>query len=76
MFDLDFAGRILPFDSDAAKQFAAIAAQRRTIGRPISQIDTQITAIARSHNATIATRNVSDFEECGIVIVNPWEEEP
>jgi predicted nucleic acid-binding protein len=74
MFDLDFAGRILPFDSDAAKQFAAIAAQRRTLGRPISQIDAQIAAITRSHNATLATRNVSDFEECGITIVNPWEE--
>jgi predicted nucleic acid-binding protein len=74
MFDLDFAGRILPFDSDAAKQFAVIAAQRRTLGRPISQIDAQIAAITRSHNATLATRNVSDFEECGITIVNPWEE--
>jgi toxin FitB len=74
MFDLDFAGRILPFDAEAAKQFAAIAAQRRTLGRPISQIDAQIAAITRSHNATLATRNVSDFEECSIVIVNPWEE--
>jgi toxin FitB len=74
MFDLDFAGRILPFDAEAAKQFAAIASHRRTLGRPISQIDAQIAAITRSHNATLATRNISDFEECGIVIVNPWEE--
>ena len=50
-----------------------IAARRRMIGRPISQIDAQIAAIALSHNATLATRNVSDFEECGIKIVNPWE---
>jgi toxin FitB len=75
MFDLDFAGRILPFDVKAAKQFAAISAHGRTLGRPISQIDAQIAAIARSHNATLATRNVTDFEECGITIVNPWEEE-
>lgn len=71
MFDIDFAGRILPFDSDAAQQFAVIAAKRRTIGRPIAQIDAQIAAIARSHHATLATRNVADFEECGIDIVNP-----
>ena len=72
MFDLDFARRILAFDSDSARQFAIIAATRRTIGRPISQIDAQIAAIALSHNATLATRNVSDFEQCGIEIINPW----
>lgn len=73
MFELDFTGRILPFDTDAAQLFATIAAKRRKIGRPISQIDAQIAAIARCHNATLATRNVDDFRECGIDIVNPWE---
>lgn len=75
MFELDFAQRILPFNSDAAQLFATIAAKRRTLGRPISQIDAQIAAIVRSHNATLATRNVADFEECGIDIINPWEKE-
>jgi len=74
MFDIDFALRIIPFDSDAAQQFAVISANRRKIGRPIAQIDAQIAAIARSHNATLATRNVSDFEECNIEIINPWED--
>lgn len=73
MFNIDFAGRILPFDSDAAKKFGIIAAKRRIMGRPISQIDAQIAAIALSHHATLATRNVADFEECGIKIINPWE---
>jgi toxin FitB len=63
MFEIDFDGRILPFDVDAAPLFATIVAKRRTIGRPISQIDAQIAAIARSHHATLATRNVDDFEE-------------
>jgi toxin FitB len=31
-----FAGRILPFDSLAAREFAAIVAERRRIGRPIN----------------------------------------
>lgn len=75
MFELDFTRRILPFSSDAAQQFAIIAAKRRTIGRPISQIDAQIAAIASSHHATLATRNVDDFEECGIDIINPWNKE-
>jgi predicted nucleic acid-binding protein len=72
MFELDFTGRILPFDADAAQLFATIAAKRRKIGRPISQIDAQIAAIASFYNATLATRNVDDFTECGIDIVNPW----
>ena len=75
MFDIDFARRILPFDVDAAQKFAIIAAKRRKIGRPIAQIDAQIAAIAYSHQATLATRNVADFEECAIKIVNPWEKE-
>ncbi len=73
MFELDFTGRILPFDIKAAHLFANIATVIRKIGRPISQIDAQIAAITRSHNATLATRNVDDFEECGIEIINPWE---
>ena len=73
MFELDFIGRILPFDTKAAQLFATIAAERRKIGRPISQVDAQIAAITRFHNATLATRNVDDFHECGIEIINPWE---
>ena len=68
----DFSGRILPFDSPAAVAFAEIAAERRQAGRPISQADAQIAAIARSRGAALATRNVPDFEGCGIEIVNPW----
>ncbi|WP_419553209.1 type II toxin-antitoxin system VapC family toxin [Candidatus Poriferisodalis sp.] len=70
-FEVLFAERVLPFDSDAAQAFAAIAATRRSVGHPISQADCQIAAIARSVGASIATRNVSDFEGCGIDVVNP-----
>jgi predicted nucleic acid-binding protein len=68
----DFGGRILPFDSPAAIAFAEIAAQRRQAGRPISQADAQIAAIARSRGAVLATRNVPDFEGCGVEVINPW----
>ncbi len=73
MFSEDFAGRVLPFDQAAAVAFANIASQRRHNGTPISQADAQIAAICYTHAATIATRNFSDFEECGISIINPWE---
>lgn len=74
MLSEDFDGRILPFDSPAAAAFAEIAADRRRAGKPISQADAQIAAIARSRGAALATRNVADFQECGIEIINPWSE--
>lgn len=70
----DFANRILSFGSDAASAYAHIAAQRRRDGRPISNFDVQIAAIARSTGAKIATRNVTDFEGCGVDLIDPWEE--
>jgi predicted nucleic acid-binding protein len=70
--DSHFQGRVLPFDGGAAEAFAAIAAARREGGRPISQADAQIAAIAKSRGATLATRNVADFGDCGVPVVNPW----
>ncbi len=68
----DFEGRILPFDTDAAKTYAEIASMRRAAGRPIADADCQIAAIARAAGATVATRNLRDFEGCGVDLVNPW----
>jgi predicted nucleic acid-binding protein len=75
MIDQDFQGRVLPFDSPAAKAYADIAAQRRAAGRPIAEADCQIAAIARAADAPIATRNVKDFEGCGVPVINPWNAE-
>lgn len=73
MFDEEFGGRVLPFGGEAARAYAQIAAQRRRSGRPISHFDAQIAAIARTARAAVATRNVSDYEDCGIKIMNPWD---
>lgn len=72
LLEEDFRGRILPFDRAAARAYAAIAAARRAAGRPISQFDCQIAAIARARDATVATRNTSDYEGCGIELIDPW----
>lgn len=74
MFDADFAGRVLPFDAEAASIYPEIAAGRRHAGRPISQFDAQIAAIVRSRGARLATRNKRDFEDCGLTVVDPWTE--
>ena len=72
MFSEEFEGRILAFGSEAAFPYARIAADRRRAGRPISGLDAQIAAIARTVGAVIATRNVADFADCGVEVVNPW----
>ena len=68
----DFAGRVLPFDRDAARAYASIAAARRSSGHPINHADCQIAAIARSNSAGVATRDEDGFEGCGIDVINPW----
>lgn len=73
MIDQDFQTRVLPFDSPAARAYAEIAAQRRAAGRPIAEADCQIAAIARAKGAPVATRNVKDFDGCGIRLINPWD---
>lgn len=72
----EFEGRILAFDEAAARDYANVDRERRAMGRPISQADAMIAAIARSHGATLATRNEAGFQGCGIRVVNPWERSP
>lgn len=71
----DFAGQVLPFDKDAAVHYAELAAMSEVKGRAAGVADAQIAAIARLHEATIATRNVRHFEVFGVPLVNPWGEE-
>jgi predicted nucleic acid-binding protein len=73
LFEQDLADRVLPFDELAVHDFAYIAADRQHAGRPIAHADAQIAAICRSRGAAVATRNVSDFEGCGLTVVNPFE---
>ena len=68
----EFDDWILPFDTEAARQYAVIRAARRSIGREIGIADCQIAAIARSRAAAIATRDTGGFQHCGIEVVNPW----
>lgn len=75
---IDFAlipvmDRVYAFDGAAAMDYADIRIQREAVGRPIGVQDAMIAAIARSHGATLATRNVKDFEGTGVDLVNPWE---
>ncbi|MDP9054149.1 MAG: type II toxin-antitoxin system VapC family toxin [Acidobacteriota bacterium] len=68
----ELKGHIMDFDEPAAHAFAHISAERRRLGRPIGELDAQIAAIALSHGAAIATRNVRDFADCGVELIDPW----
>jgi predicted nucleic acid-binding protein len=72
MFAEDFGERILGFGTDAAPAHTQIASDRRA-GRPISHFDAQIAAIARFMGAAIATRKTTDFDGCGVTVVDPWK---
>jgi predicted nucleic acid-binding protein len=73
IFATQLAGRVLPYDSAAADHHAALAAARRAAGRPMAMADAMIAGIARSRGARLATRNVRDFEDCGLTLINPWQ---
>jgi len=67
-----FGDSILPFDAVAAEWYGRVVFRRESLGRPIEGFDAQIAAICRVHGAAVATRNVKDFEETGIAIIDPW----
>jgi hypothetical protein len=69
-----FAYRILSFGEEAARQYGELMARRRKLGRPMSVLDGQIAAIARANRCVLATRNLRDFEDCKVELVNPFDE--
>ncbi len=68
-----FLDRVLPFDKDCAVLAGSLKAKRERQGRPISEGDQMIAAICLHHGATLATRNVKDFEGLDLKLVNPFE---
>jgi predicted nucleic acid-binding protein len=70
--DDGFGERIFALDHAAAKVYGELFAQRQLAGRSTAAFDLLIASIAHIHGLTLATRNVRDFEDCGVQIVNPW----
>ena len=67
-----FEEDILPFDAKAAVRYATIVRRRDRVGLPIDGFDAQIAAICHSHVAELATRNLRDFRDTGINVIDPW----
>jgi len=65
IFDEDLEDKVLSFD-------AAAAARRKQANKPIGQLDAMIVGIAQAHQSRLATRNIRNFVDCEIQLVDPW----
>jgi predicted nucleic acid-binding protein len=68
-----FEEQILPFDAAAAAHYPLIVTRRDRAGLPIDGFDAQIASICRTHDAALATRNLKDFYDTGIDMIDPWQ---
>ena len=68
-----FAGRILSIDGAVADRWGLLAADAKRKGSSLSAIDGLLAATALQHNLTIVSRNVADFANTAVSILNPWE---
>lgn len=68
-----FKHRILSFEESSAHFYGKIMGHRKKIGRPLSVPDGQIAAITLSQGFSLATRNIRDFSDCDINLVNPFD---
>jgi predicted nucleic acid-binding protein len=73
LFAEEFDGRVLPFDGSAARRYAEIVVLRRQVGKPIEAFDALIAATAWVAGASVATRDVEGFADCGLTVINPWQ---
>ena len=67
-----FAGRILAFDTNAARHYADLAVAARKAGKGFPTPDGYIAAIATAHGFTVATRDASAFNAAGVPVIDPW----
>jgi tRNA(fMet)-specific endonuclease VapC len=68
-----FEGNIVALDTDVLIEWGALTARLESAGKTMPAIDSLIAATALAKKMTLVTRNVSDFEETDVEIVNPWE---
>ena len=68
-----FAGNILALDTEILIEWGTLTAHLETTGKTMPAIDSLIAATALAKKMTLVTRNVSDFKETEVEIVNPWK---
>ena len=68
-----FGNRLLPLTQSIAERWGALDGGRQLIGRPLGVPDGQIAQTALEHGLTVVTRNMKDFADLGVDLLNPWE---
>jgi predicted nucleic acid-binding protein len=67
-----FAGRILPFDLDASRTYAALMSKTKIAGLAIAVADGYVAAIAAAWGFGVASRDVGPLVAAGVAFINPW----
>lgn len=66
------AASILEVTPAIARASGDLRASRESVGRRVAQADMLIAATALVHGLTLATRNLRDFADCGVTLVDPF----
>ena len=72
MINEQFSERVLDFNRVSAETYGVLMARLKGKGINIGQSDGMIAAIALVYDAQLITRNITDFEHCGLLLVNPF----
>ncbi len=72
-FIAEYEDRILPVERIGAEWAARFRAQAQRSGRTLDLGDALIAGTAKTHDLAVATRNVRDFGDLGVEVINPWE---
>jgi toxin FitB len=62
----------LDWTTETALEWAEMVNRIKKAGYTVGILDTMIAATAKIHRLTVATRNVDDFQRCGVAVVNPF----
>ena len=67
-----FVGRVLHFDTTAARRYADLAVKARAAGQGFPTPDGYIAGIAAAHGFSVASRDTSAFNAAGLAVIDPW----
>lgn len=70
--EIGFEDRVLAFDQTVAKVWAQMASEAEAKGKSMTSFDSIIAATARANGCQLVTRNVKDFKNAGVEVINPW----
>lgn len=73
LLEKEYQDNILDIDIEIARIWGELLAVSQKKGKPVPASDALIAATAKRHGLHVMTRNVSDFENTGAMLLNPWE---